>query len=169
MTMTSRRTFTFASLALAAGASTARAGAPQAQLSAPAPLGSRWTIERKPKELVVRLDVTNRTAEAIELLVKRGSSPGPDLRASLEVEDGAIALSEIFQGDRRELMSRIGPIPQYQTLAAGAELVLGPWHFTLPEGAEAESLSLTATVTTSLGQVVLSSGVVAPGTSKVAV
>lgn len=165
MTMTSRRTFTFASLAVAAGASTARAG----QLQAGPDLGARWSIERTKRELVVTLAVANRGKDPIDLLVKRGSSPGPYVTAALEVEEGPIALSEIHSGDRRELMSRMGPIPQYQTLASGADLVLGPWRFTLPEGADREAVSLVAQVTSLQGNVEMRSGVVASDTRTVSV
>ena len=140
--VTTRRTFTFASLALAA-AGTARAADLQAQTAAPPP-SARWKVDRKANEVAVTLTYVNTLDRPVSVLTKRGSSPGGDVQALLQVDGESIALAEIREKDRREMMSRMGPVPQFVDLGPGAEIAIGPWRFSLPKGAKDERVSFVA-------------------------
>jgi hypothetical protein len=159
MTMTSRRTFTFASLALAA-AGTARAADLQAQSAAP-PAAHRWKIERRSTEISVTLAFVNTAGRPVSILTKQGSRPGGEMQAALEVDGESIALAEVREHDRREMMSRMGPIPQFVDVAPGAEIALGPWRFSLPKGSKDEPVSLVAQLYVDGETVEVRSGVVA--------
>jgi hypothetical protein len=158
MTMTSRRTFTFASLALAA-AGTARAASLKGQAATPP--SSRWTVESKASEVTATIVYTNTTGRPVSVLTKRGSSPGGDVQAVLEVDGEAIALAEIREHDRREMMSRMGPVPQFVEVAPGADIAIGPWRFSLPKGAKDEPVSFVAQLYVDGETVELRSGTVA--------
>lgn len=141
-----RRTFTFAALALAG---TASASEPQgAQGVAPtAPVEGRWSVKAVPGELTVTLGVVNTGRKAVDVLAQRGSRPGAYVQAYVKVEGEEIALAEILDAaGRREMMSRMGPVPKYEPIAAGGSRPFGPYRFTLPEGAEKETFRLAAQV-----------------------
>ena len=166
---TTRRTFTFASLAVAAGAaSTAHAGELGAETGK---LAGRWTVERRTGELVVTLAVVNVSGAPVSILIARGSRPGAHVSAVIAAEGEEIALAEIRDElGRRETMSRMAPLPQYRDLVAGATHLYRPSRFTLPEGAEREVVRCAAEVWTSDGPIRLSSGPIGPSASgKVAV
>jgi hypothetical protein len=141
-----RRTFTFAALALAG---TASAAEPQgAQAVAPAaPVEGRWSVKAVPGELTVTLGLVNPGSEPVDVLAQRGSRPGPNLRATLKASGEEIDLAVILdEAGRREMMSRMGPVPEYEAIAAGGSKAFGPYRFTLPDGAEKESFRIVATV-----------------------
>lgn len=143
-----RRAFTFASLALAGTAAAGELDSIGGQAATPvkARVAAAWTVSAKGGELVVKLALTNVSSEALDVLVARGSRPGPHLEAALQVDGEDIALARIDEGDRRELMSRMGPMPRWEPVAAGGRVEIGPYKFTLPKGATGENVRLTAYV-----------------------
>lgn len=150
-----RRDFTFASLALALGATARAAGPQQAPAEPPAPaLEPTFALTRDGDELRVALTLTNRSEEAVEVLFARGSRPGPDLQARLEVDGESIALPEAMEVQLRELVSRMGPIPRWEALAAGERREVATWRFALPAGVVSEPVGLSLRVDTDRGPVV---------------
>ena len=138
--MATRRNFTFGSLVLAmAGPTAARAGGP-ARTAPPLEIGA--TGRREGDQLIVELTVTNPTADPIEILAGRGSGPGPWVGASIVIDDQPFELAAVFDGDRRDLISRIGPIPRWAPLAAGATESFGPYRFQWPHGVPDRAITL---------------------------
>jgi hypothetical protein len=155
-----RRTFTFASLALAGIANVAVAGE-AAQTQQPAaseptkrPLSGRWSVHTATSEgatavdqLVVGLKVVNDSADPIDVMVAIGSRPGADMTARITVGAEDVALAAIASElSRADMMSRMGPRPRYEAIATGAHADLGEYRFSLPAGAENDAVQLTAQV-----------------------
>ncbi|MBX2803968.1 MAG: hypothetical protein KTR31_40200 [Myxococcales bacterium] len=170
--MATRRSFTFGSLVLALGAAgTARASdtvakkkpqlkqVPQRQAQAPAPhdgppdVGIRATAKRSRSVLKVQLEVVNRQPEAVEVMVARGSMPGAWLVATIDIDGEPFELGRIHEGDRREFMSRMGPIPRFAPLASGERHQMGPYKFAWPEGVPDLPVHLTGGLDTESGVV----------------
>lgn len=150
-----RRTFTFASLATFAAAA-----APVAQAAEPAnrptTLEGRWTGAIKDGVFTLILAVHNCGTEALSVLIARGSQPGADVTASLSAEHDPIVLAAVARElDVRELVSRMGPMPKYEAIAAGQDVVIGTYAFTLPSGAEREPITATANVYAGMETIVL--------------
>jgi hypothetical protein len=147
----SRRSFSFASIAALFGSATsARAATPDAAQQqvqgipeldaevAPAPPSARVraTIAHVGRELQLRLVLKNEGAEGLPVLVARGSSlPGsPTLTAVVSGRE--VELDRVYpEVDRREMMSRMGPMPKWVQLASGAEVEIGPYRYSWPSGA----------------------------------
>src|SRR5262245_10560768 len=112
----SARSFTFASLLLVAAppalaASPAQVAAPSpSEPAAPSPLSPRWTASVKGDVLVATLSLVNTADEPVDLLVRRGSSPGPVVNAFV---DGTQLAPVLDPSQEREMMSRRGPMPVY--------------------------------------------------------
>ncbi len=145
----SRRSFSFASLAALFGTSTARA-APQAQqqaagipeLDGPPPSPAPATkvtpsLVREGGELVVTVAVHNEGAEPTSVLVAFGARPAEAPVVTLVMGGSPIELAPVLgEVDRREMMSRMGPVPRWAEVVAGASVTLGPYRYALPKGAE---------------------------------
>lgn len=161
MTMTNRRTFTFASLGLAV--STAARGAipelePQLQQApAPAPsLSASWSLSKDKDELVAKLTLANLSRDPVDVLAARGSSPAPDVTAFLEVDGEDIELSRAFTDvDRRDLMSRMGPRPRWEPVASNGKVQIGEYRFSLPPDVGPETVRLVAQVQLDSGPIEL--------------
>lgn len=157
--MLDRRNFTFGMLLGlgTAAAGTAHAGSPAYQTAAQTlipeaspeaampPLSVRYVVAQQGKTLEVRMFLTNTSSEPVSFVMKRGSRPGPWLVAQRVGAPEGEQLAEIIELDRKELISRIGPRPQYQALAAGSETEVGVYRFETPEGRVGQVV-LTATV-----------------------
>ena len=156
MLATDRRTFTFASLGLAL-ATAARAQAPNEPPAAagpsPTPVAARWALARSGRDVVATLTLANTGAEPIEVLSAIGSRPGPSVVAYLEIDGDDLELPQVTAPpDRRELISRMGPRPQWAPIAAGEQLAIPAYTFSLPRGAATGALTLVATVETHAGE-----------------
>jgi hypothetical protein len=151
-----RRAFTFASLALAGTAAAADTLPDVKNDAPPSPLTGTWALKASHRELVVDLSVVNASADGLDVLVARGSRPGPSVQAFISAKDEEIELQPVEEAvDRREAMSRMGPRPLYTLVAAGATAKVGPWKFALPRGAAHETFRVVATVSTSEGDFAL--------------
>lgn len=168
----SRRTFSFASLAaLLGGPAVARAKSPAsppipptqpaAQNQAPAgipelddhPPASAAGLHLDPivhldgRAVVLTLAVTNPGDAALPVLTAHGSRPAGDPTVSALVDGAEVHLQrELGPVDRREFMSRAGPMPVFTELQGHQSLVLGPFRFSLPEGRAPTSFRVTASV-----------------------
>lgn len=125
---------------------------PQAQAQAPSPyadpapaaaaaLTPRWTVEREKGGIKATLALRNDSDEAIDLLVAVGRRPGPAVSAFV---DGA-SLEAIATVDRRDMMSRVGPMPRFALVAARAWQDVGTYRFAA--AADAREVELRAWVT----------------------
>lgn len=151
--MASRREFTFGSMILAlTGARAARASIPelQAETADLPPQRSDWidpprrsqapridvdfAVSRFDQRLQVTTTVTNRHREPVEVLVLRGSSPGPFLTVAIHIDGERFELPQVYQGDRRAFLSRAGPIPHWQSLAVHEAVAIAPHLFEWPAG-----------------------------------
>lgn len=145
----SRRSFSFASLAALLGVSRAAAAAvPEAQAAAdpgqapPIPevaaaAGPSATVTprlaRSGKQLALTIVVRNDGPGALLVQTKLGSRPAGDHALFVQVDGGEIALErQLGEVDRREMMSRMGPMPTVVNLASGQSLEVGPVLFALP-------------------------------------
>lgn len=167
----SRRTFSFASLAaLLGGPAVARAKSPAAPATTPsqpaaqnqapagipelddpppAPAGLRLdpVVHLEGRAVVLTLAVTNPGDLALPVLTARGSRPAGDPTVSALVDGFEVHLErELGPVDRREFMSRAGPMPVFTELQGHQSLVLGPFRFSLPEGRPPTSFRVTASV-----------------------
>lgn len=143
------RPVSFASLLLAAASPAFAESPPQtpAQTANRAPeslaVDGRWTTEVKDGKLVATLTVVNTGNDAIELLSKRGRSPGAGVQAML----GEQSLAPILGPDQmRDMMSRRGPMPTFTKIAPKKELLVGTYEFQLPEGYAGQPIELVAYV-----------------------
>ncbi|MEN0066460.1 MAG: hypothetical protein AAGA48_30265 [Myxococcota bacterium] len=143
--MASRREFTFGSMILAmTGSSTARAGIPELDVpqaappvrepSGPPKIDTRFRVQRQGRRLEVFTTVTNRGRGTIEFVSARGTRPGPYVGAAITIDGHRFELPAVFEGDRRQFITRAGPIPQYSQLLAGQSLEVGPSSFEWPDG-----------------------------------
>ena len=140
--MASRREFTFGSMLLAlTGARTARAGIPELDVKPSGPsvdpmpkVDFAFAVSRPRKDLRVAVTVTNRDGVPLEVVAARGSMPGAYLDASIAIDGHRFELAVIYEGDRREIFSRAGPMPRFERLLAGASLQLGTYRFQWPDG-----------------------------------
>ncbi len=171
--MATRRSFTLGSLVLAlTGAQTARAREPQQlkpqqlkpQRRQPQPIqlqeGSQppelkiaLDARHKGSHLVVELGVENLGPAPVELVVRWGSRPGVTLAAQIEVAGEPLELAAVLEGDRREFISRLGPIPEWAPLAAGKSLKMGPYRFSWPDGVPVGEVRFTGHVSCESGEV----------------
>lgn len=158
--MASRRAFTFGSMVLAlTGARAAQAGIPE--LDVPVEPNSRrksrspepqpsldiaFATSRARGLLEVVVTVTNRSADPVEFVAARGSRPGPWLTAVVTVDEARFELPVVFEADRRQFFSRVGPAPRWEMLAAGSSATLDPYRFEWPKGLAEGSVALTVEV-----------------------
>lgn len=179
----SRRAFTFASLALAAGFGDAAAAGP---VGPPPVLRASWafvrtrgwidpartfrdfSVVRGPGQLDVWLTVVNGAEGRIHL------DPSTDMSVDLVLDDGPISLAGIGEVRRRiqVALPRDGtPMRNpYVPLEPGVPMKMMVRRFTLPEGAEVEPVAAIARVHVNahgLHVVELRSGTVAPDSSAV--
>lgn len=140
--MMDRRTFTFASLVGLGTASAATAGIPEADSAHG--LRASWAVARKGPLLKATLTLHNDGAEALDVMVARGSRPGPQVAARLGGEDLPEVLTDL---ERREWMSRIGPRPKFDALAAGRSKEIGTYTFQLTDP-DVREVELSVGVTT---------------------
>jgi hypothetical protein len=152
----SRRAFTFASLAATFGAKLAHAEAPQAQApNAPPPTipevdepvaaepaqsqfaASATLVPVGRGQVELSLQIKNKGGKT-SVLVARGSRPAADPVVVVNVNGAPVELTRVqTEVDRREFMSRMGPVPRFADVKANETFALGPWRFALPEGAVA--------------------------------
>jgi hypothetical protein len=132
--MLDRRRFTFGALLVAAaGPAVARAEEPVAPR-----LGARWEAGQRRDVLEVKLTLQNLGPDALPYVAKYGSRLGPWLQARRVGAPEGEELAAITVVDRRELVSRMGPRPEWATLAAagsaGDTVEVGVYRFAAPEG-----------------------------------
>ncbi|MEQ1505487.1 MAG: hypothetical protein ABMB14_24860 [Myxococcota bacterium] len=159
-----RRRFTFGSL-LALVAPSAAAAIPELQApqpppqlvpqAGPAPVGLRpvVAVERAPGRLYVDLALINEGSAPIDVLIALGARPGAAM--NVVVVDGAgqfVALERDI--DRRELVSRMGPMPQWAPIAAHHRAELGRYAFLLA-GSAPVAVRIDVRVETGSGSVEL--------------
>jgi hypothetical protein len=134
--MMDRRTFTFATLLGIGTAATAHAGArPQAASSAE--LRATWAVKRKGSQLLASLTLHNDGTEPVDVAVTRGSQPGAWVVARVDGEEVTRVLTDL---ERRDVMTRIGPMPKYEPVLAGRSREIGTYTYQLsdPDSAEVE-------------------------------
>lgn len=137
--MLDRRKFTFGMLlGAAASASTAASANPEQKAPQAERFRARYAATSAGKTVEITLALVNLSSEPVSVVSRRGSQPGAGLSvARVGAPDGE-QLAPIINVDRKELVSRIGPRPIFETLAAGAEMSFGPYQFASPEGAPEE-------------------------------
>jgi hypothetical protein len=144
-----RRAFTFASLASFGLASVALAGDPT-------PLEGRWAATVRGGVLDITLTVHNRGSAPRSVVARLGSRPGAELSASSVAGRDARMLTQVpREPDADEPMTRAGPTPHYELVAADGDLLLGTYSFTLSTTSRKARIVVTATVETEDGPVVL--------------
>ena len=99
------------------------------QDEAPLPVTARWALSVKDGVLTAKLTLVNASNAPVDVLTARGSSPGPNVRATL---DDVVLDRVLSDRQEREMMSRMGPMPTYTAIAAGASREVGTYTFTLP-------------------------------------
>jgi hypothetical protein len=156
--MLDRRQFTFASLVTLISSSAAAAAPIPQQQPTPKAAGRpslvpTYVLKRKGNEVQIHVAIRNVGAEPVDMLVALGSRPGPRVTATLP--DGA-ELEEIVEVGRRDIMSRIGPMPHYSPIAAGASVDIGTYRFVWLASRPDPVLSVVAEVYTGDEPVVLS-------------
>lgn len=142
----SRRSFSFASLAALLGGRAAQAAEPSAQQQAPIPELAdpvappaapkvTATLKREGDEVVLTLTVRHEGGgEELAVMVAQGSRPPGNPVVLLT--DAEAGLARVYgEVDRRELMSRMGPLPRWANVVAGGSVEIGPYRFALPKGA----------------------------------
>ncbi len=156
--MATRRSFTFGSLVLAlTGPSAARASAGAgaaagAETKLPS-LKIDLSARRRGGLLIVDLTVENQEHAPVEIVTQLGSRPGAWLTAAISLSGERLELAPVLEGDRREMLSRVGPIPQWAPLAAGKRLRMGPYKFAWPKGVPDHAVALHGSVSVERGQV----------------
>ncbi|MEM6928390.1 MAG: hypothetical protein AAF602_15760 [Myxococcota bacterium] len=162
--MASRREFTFGSMILAlTGSRAAQAGIPELDGKllpvredperAPR-LDVDFTVSRSRDRLDVRMVVGNAHSEVIDVLAARGSLPAPYVEASIDIDGQRFELARIVERDRREVFTRAGPLPRYETVGPGASFVLGTYRFQWPDDVPDLPVRLHGTVEASSHHVV---------------
>lgn len=145
----SRRSFSFASLAALFGAHAAQAATPvdptptipevdDPQAPAADPVVKVVpSLRKEGGALVLTLAVHNGGADPLEVLAAYGSRPAVEPEVTVRVAGVEQPLVRILGPvDRREMMSRMGPMPTWASVAPGETIDLGPIRFELPRGAE---------------------------------
>ncbi|MCB9685100.1 MAG: hypothetical protein H6738_07245 [Alphaproteobacteria bacterium] len=167
----SRRSFTFASLVAAMSPRVAHAGkrshdaipeveeAQQQVLAQADPSAAPRAFEVKVQSSVERgvievsLHLTNVSDERIDVMSKVGSRSAGDVRILAEVDGQSVYLQHVLSDvDRREMMSRMGPLPRFEAVKPKASLVMGPYRFTVPQGAR-PPFTLDVSIVTSADEV----------------
>ncbi|MEZ4241125.1 MAG: hypothetical protein R3F59_34190 [Myxococcota bacterium] len=122
--MLDRRSFTFGSLlALGGTAAAAEPPIPELQQAPPAArLRATWALAERGERLLATLTLHNDGREPIDVMVARGSLPGPFVQATV---DGEPLTMDLSKAKRRDLMSRVGPVPRFEAIAAGGEAKVG--------------------------------------------
>jgi hypothetical protein len=95
-------------------------------------------LVRSGQALELTVTVRNLAAKRgqVSILTHMGSNPVGAPRLVAMVGGVTQELQQApAQVDRRQLMSRMGPVPRYRALAAGEAVELGPYRFDLPKGA----------------------------------
>jgi hypothetical protein len=146
--MLDRRRFTFATLvALVSAPAAAHDEIPELQQPVgPSPERSLlpvFQLRRNGSELEIDLVLRNTGTAPVDVLVGVGSRPGASLVVA--TEDGE-PLDEIVEVGRRDVMSRLGPVPRYAPLAAGGSIPLGTYRFRYPASRPDVSVDVTASV-----------------------
>jgi len=153
-----RRAFTFGSLAALILPSVALADVPEVEAATPPDskkegLDARFSVNKNgDANLVIGTTLVNQGKKPMDVIVGRGSRPGPYLRAFLDGGEPT-ELADVTPYDRRDMISRMGPMPVWQTLASGGEVVLKPYLFALPAGVGDGTVSLVDQVDTRDGNV----------------
>ena len=147
--MITRRTFSFASLLLAAAHATARAG--DALTEPPAePFVASWQVTPASGKLTVAVSITNSSAEPVDYLAARGDVQATDVAAWIDTKRGDehdVALVRVRTAAEGEVvMTRAGPVQQFVAVKPGETVLAATWEFELPKGAEREPFRLIARV-----------------------
>jgi len=164
-----RRQFTFGALMLAlsgkaradepSDAPAPQAPSPPAAPSDPPALEASYEARRVGDELHIDLSLAN-DGEPTDLISRWGSRLGPVLVAAIAVDGEQTELARVIDVDRRELVSRVGPRPQFAPLAKGGRLDIGTYRFAWVEGWPEGEVELTLTVEATTGPVTLGPEVV---------
>ena len=117
----------------------ASAPAPQPQ----SPITGRWESQIKGKELTLTLTLVNTSADAVDVVISRGSSPGPYVQASV---DGTTLDRKMEKTEMKEQYSRMGPMPTWAAVAPGKEIVAGVYRFILPNNVDGKLIHVDAEV-----------------------
>ena len=129
-----RRLFTFSSLALAVTAEARAAGPGTLD---PDLLQAAWTQTVADGVLLLSIRLSTRSHHPLSVLVTRGGRPATEVQAFM-AGAGELELEAVpVEFSRREIMSRSGPLPRYQALAAASPIELGEFRFRLPPDAGA--------------------------------
>ncbi len=141
---------TFASLLLAA-MNPAVAATPDtyttenAAAASPAPsLAEKWKLSVQDGVLVATLTLVNTGSKSATIAEAYGHNPGTYVSASI---DGSALDAVLTRPQELDMMSRMGPMPKFGTIAAGKEYVAGTYKFTLPAGYKGKTVHLEATTT----------------------
>ena len=151
--MLDRRQFTFAGLvALVSGSAAASDVQSIPEVGATSGPGAAAAIvpvyapKRKGDELQIDLVLRNIGRAPVDVLLAIGSRPGPQLTVTLA--DGSV-LEEIVEVGRRDMMSRIGPLPQFAPIAAGESTPAGTFRYRFPSSRPDAGFDVVAEVSTS--------------------
>ncbi len=107
------------------------------------PVTARWALSVSQGVLTAKLTLVNASNAPVDVLTARGSSPGPNVHATLD----DAALSRVLNDKQeREMMSRMGPMPTYTAIAAGASREVGTYTFALPADYAGKPLRLETRV-----------------------
>jgi hypothetical protein len=147
----SRRQFTFGALMLALSGKARASDTPPSKTLALAP---RYSARRVGQELLVDLSLVNQ-GDATEVIHRWGSRLAPGMTAVVRVDGRPTELAQVVDLDRRELVSRMGPRPQFAPLAVDATLDVGTYRFAWVDGLPEGTVQLALTVETADGMVEL--------------
>lgn len=144
------RILTFASLLLTSTAALAdepETTVPMMGHRAPAPtegpLRARWFTQVRDGQVLVSLALVNPGTRPLDVLMLRGSTPGPWMNAQVGTTTLDRVLTELQQ---REFGSRMAPTSVFVPFPAGAQVTVATYRFTLPEDYSGQSLHLEVTV-----------------------
>lgn len=115
---------------------------PQAQAVA-APFAAKWKTTVKGTELLVELTVVNTSDKSVDVVVARGSSPGPYLIGLVGNETIGVVQTK---ASKKETMTRMGPMPVYSPMAANSEVTLAAYTMKLPDNYKGQPIHLEATI-----------------------
>ena len=149
-----RRLFTFSSLALAVKAEARATGLDTLD---PDLLQAAWTQSVADGMLVLSIRLGTQSRHQLSVLVARGSRPATEVQAFMAGAGEFELKAAPVEFSRREMMSRSGPLPRYQTLSAASPIELGEFRFSLPPDTGAKnSFRAKARLVTSQGSAMLS-------------
>jgi hypothetical protein len=151
--MLDRRRFSFGALLVAAAAPAVASASSKAipEVAEGPRLGARYGVSQKGDTVEVTLTLVNQASTPVSVVWRYGSRLGPAVSVHRVGAPEGENLAEVVKLDRKEMMSRMGPRPQYLSLAAAgspaSEAEVGTYRFTAPEGPAGE-IEIQVTVST---------------------